>query len=289
MAKGRLYIVSTPIGNLDDITFRAVETLKKVDYIACEDTEHSLKLLNHYGIKKPLISYWSQKEKVRAEELIQKIKAGHSVAVITDAGTPGISDPGAIVIKKAIQENIDIIPVPGPSALIAALSVSGLPSDEFTFVGFLPVKQSQRKRKLLELSSEKRTIIFYEAPHRILQTLYDMLEVLGDRYITVARELTKIYEEVLRGKLSEVIEKLEQSKIAGEYVIVVEGASETPKVLDEALQEVRELMRKGKGRKEAAKIVSELYNLSKKELYEKSLKMENENSLFNKTGKNRNS
>jgi len=289
MAKGRLYIVSTPIGNLDDITFRAIETLKKVDYIACEDTEHSLKLLNHYGIKKPLISYWSQKEKVRAEELIQKIKAGHSVAVITDAGTPGISDPGAIVIKKAIQENIDIIPVPGPSALIAALSVSGLPSDEFTFVGFLPVKQSQRKRKLLELSSEKRTIIFYEAPHRILQTLYDMLEVLGDRYITVARELTKIYEEVLRGKLSEVIEKLEQSKIAGEYVIVVEGASETPKVLDEALQEVRELMRKGKGRKEAVKIVSELYNLSKKELYEKSLKMENENSLFNKTGENRNS
>uniref|UniRef100_A0A7C4AJD3 Ribosomal RNA small subunit methyltransferase I n=1 Tax=Thermodesulfovibrio aggregans TaxID=86166 RepID=A0A7C4AJD3_9BACT len=289
MAKGRLYIVSTPIGNLDDITFRAIETLKKVDYIACEDTEHSLKLLNHYGIKKPLISYWSQKEKVRAEELIQKIKAGHSVAVITDAGTPGISDPGAIVIKKAIQENIDIIPVPGPSALIAALSVSGLPSDEFTFVGFLPVKQSQRKRKLLELSSEKRTIIFYEAPHRILQTLYDMLEVVGDRYITVARELTKIYEEVLRGKLSEVIEKLEQSKIAGEYVIVVEGASETPKVLDEALQEVRELMRKGKGRKEAVKIVSELYNLSKKELYEKSLKMENENSLFNKTGENRNS
>ncbi len=283
MAKGRLYIVSTPIGNLDDITFRAVETLKKVDYIACEDTEHSLKLLNHYGIKKPLISYWSEKEKVRAEEIIQKIKAGHSVAVITDAGTPGISDPGAIVIKKAIQENIDIIPVPGPSALITALSVSGLPSDEFTFVGFLPIKQSQRKRKLLELSSEKRTIIFYEAPHRILQTLYDMLEVFGDRYVTVARELTKIYEEVLRGNFSEVIEKLEQSKIAGEYVIVVEGASEMPKALDEALQEVRELMRKGKGRKEAVKIVSELYNLSKKELYEKSLKMSNENSLFNKT------
>ncbi|MDW7972761.1 MAG: 16S rRNA (cytidine(1402)-2'-O)-methyltransferase [Thermodesulfovibrio sp.] len=272
MSKGRLYVVATPIGNLEDITLRALDTLKKVDYIACEDTEHSIKLLNYYGIKKPLISYWSEKEKVKAEEIIQKIKAGNNVALITDAGTPGISDPGAVVISRAIEEDIDIIPLPGPSALITALSVSGLNTEEFTFIGFLPVKQSHRKKKLLELSSERRTLVFYEAPHRILQTLNDMLEVFGDRKVCIARELTKIFEEVLRGKLSKIIEKLENSKIAGEYVIVVEGAEEKRGSIEEALKEVKELMKKGKGRKEAVKIVSELYNLSKKELYEESLK-----------------
>jgi len=274
MGQGRLYIVSTPIGNLDDITLRALETLKKVDFIACEDTEHSLKLLNYYGIKKSLISYWSEKEKVRAEEIINKIKSGHSVALITDAGTPGISDPGAVIIQRAIEENIEIIPVPGPTALITALSISGLSSEEFTFIGFLPVKQVQRRKKLLELSSEKRTLVFYEAPHRILQSLHDMLEVLDDRRACIARELTKMFEEVLRGRLSELIEKLENSKIAGEYVIIVEGITETPQTVDEALKEVKELMKKGKGRKEAVKIIAELYGLSKKELYEKSLKMD---------------
>ncbi|WP_028845585.1 16S rRNA (cytidine(1402)-2'-O)-methyltransferase [Thermodesulfovibrio thiophilus] len=274
MGQGRFYIVSTPIGNLDDITLRALETLKKVDFIACEDTEHSLKLLNYYGIKKSLISYWSEKEKVRAEEIINKIKSGHSVALITDAGTPGISDPGAVIIQRAIEENIEIIPVPGPTALITALSISGLSSEEFTFIGFLPVKQAQRRKKLLELSSEKRTLVFYEAPHRILQSLHDMLEVLDDRRACIARELTKMFEEVLRGRLSELIEKLENSKIAGEYVIIVEGITETPQTVDEALKEVKELMKKGKGRKEAVKIIAELYGLSKKELYEKSLKMD---------------
>ncbi len=276
MPKGRLYIVSTPIGNLEDITLRALETLKKVDYIACEDTEHSLKLLNYYGIKKPLISYWSEKEKVRAEDIIHKIKAGHNVALITDAGTPGISDPGAVVISRALEEEIEIIPVPGPTALITALSISGLNTEEFIFVGFLPVKQSQRRKKLLELSSEKRTLVFYEAPHRIIQTLDDMLEVFGNRRACVARELTKMFEEILRGSLEEILDKLEESKIAGEYVIVVEGQQEKERSFEEALKEVKELMKKGKGRKEAVKIVSELYNLSKKELYEKSLKTDNE-------------
>lgn len=274
MPQGRLYIVSTPIGNLEDITLRALDTLKKVDYIACEDTEHSMKLLNHYEIKKPLISYWSEKEKVRAEEIIQKIKSGHKVALITDAGTPGISDPGAVVIGRAIEEEIEIIPIPGPTALITALSISGLNTEEFTFIGFLPVKQSQRRKKLLELSSEQRTLVFYEAPHRILQSLYDMLEVLGDRRVCVARELTKMFEEVLRGTLSTILEKLEESKIAGEYVIVIEGSKPKEMNIEEALKEVRELMKKGKGRKEAVKIVSELYSISKKELYEQSLKMD---------------
>lgn len=272
MAKGRLYVVSTPIGNLEDITLRALETLKKVDFIACEDTEHSLKLLNHYGIKKPLISYWSEREKARAEEIIAKIKAGYNVALITDAGTPGISDPGSVVISRAIDEGIEIVAIPGPTALIAALSISGLNTEEFTFIGFLPVKQSQRRKKLLELSSEKRTLVFYEAPHRILKSLDDMLEILGDRRACLARELTKMFEEVLRGTLSEIFEKLENSKIAGEYVIVVEGAEEKAVDLEEALSEIKELMKKGKGRKEAVKIVSDLYNLSKKELYEESLK-----------------
>ncbi|MEJ5226307.1 16S rRNA (cytidine(1402)-2'-O)-methyltransferase [Thermodesulfovibrio sp.] len=272
MAYGRLYVVSTPIGNLDDITLRALDTLRKVDYIACEDTEHSLKLLNYYEIKKPLISYWSEKEKVRAEEIISKIKAGHSVAVITDSGTPGISDPGAVVIARAIEEKIDIIPIPGPTALITALSISGLNTEEFTFIGFLPVKQSQRRKKLLELSTEKRTLLFYEAPHRILQSLEDMLYVLGDRNACVARELTKMYEEIIRGRLNNIIEQLSESKIAGEYVIVIEGAQKEEKNIDEALREISELMRKGKGRKEAVRIVAELYGLSKKELYEESLK-----------------
>lgn len=272
MPQGRLYIVSTPIGNLEDITLRALDILKKVDYIACEDTEHSLKLLNYYGIKKPLISYWSEKEKVRAEEIIQKIKTGHKVALITDAGTPGISDPGAVVIKRAIEEEIEIIPVPGPSALIAALSVSGISSNEFTFIGFLPVKQAQRRKKLLELSTDRRTLVFYEAPHRVIQSLNDMLEVLGDRYVAVARELTKMHEEVIRGRLSEIIQRLESSKIAGEYVIVLEGATDITKNIEEAVKKVKELIKKGKGRKEAVKIVSELYGISKKELYEKSLK-----------------
>jgi len=274
MPRGRLYIVSTPIGNLEDITLRALDTLKKVDYIACEDTEHSLKLLNYYEIKKPLISYWSEREKVRAEEIIQKIKAGHNVALITDAGTPGISDPGAVVISRAIEEDIEIIPVPGPTALITALSISGLNTEEFTFIGFLPVKQSQRRKKLLELSSERRTLVFYEAPHRILQTLDDMIEILGDRKVCIARELTKMFEEVLRGTLSSILEKIEESKIAGEYVIVIEGSKPKEMNIEEALREVRELMKKGKGRKEAVKIVSELYNISKKELYEQSLKMD---------------
>lgn len=274
MPQGRLYIVSTPIGNLEDITLRALDTLKKVDYIACEDTEHSIKLLNHYEIKKPLISYWSEKEKVRAEEIIQKIKSGHTVALITDAGTPGISDPGAVVISRAIEEDMDIIPVPGPTALITALSISGLNTEEFTFIGFLPVKQSQRRKKLLELSSEGRTLVFYEAPHRILQALDDMLEVFGDRRACVTRELTKMFEETIRGTIEEILEKLETSKIAGEYVIVVEGLEERVGNMEEALKEVKELMKKGKGRKEAVKIIAELYSLSKKELYEKSLKTE---------------
>jgi 16S rRNA (cytidine1402-2'-O)-methyltransferase len=273
MASGKLYIVATPVGNLEDITFRALRILKEVDLIAAEDTRHSLKLLNHYGIAKPLISYWSEKEKIKAEEILEKLHSGLSVALISDAGTPGISDPGAVLIKKAIEEQIDLIPIPGPSACISALSVSGLSTEEFTFLGFLPSKVGQRQKRLSELKHETRTLCFYEAPHRLMQSLSDIREILGERRAVLAKELTKLHEEVLRGTIPEVIQALESRMIAGEYVIIVEGFHQERLSIDEALFEVNSLMKKGLGRKEAVKTVAESYGISKKELYDKSLSL----------------
>lgn len=271
--KGILYIVATPIGNLEDITLRALRILKKVDVIAAEDTRRSSKLLSHYGISKPMISYWGrgEREKVRAEEIIKKLKAGQSVALISDAGTPGISDPGEAVIKRALKEGFDVIPIPGPSALIAALSVSGLTIKGFTFTGFLPPKRMQRLKALEELSIEKRTMVFYEAPHRILDTLQDMYEVLGDRNVAVFKEITKIHEEVFRGNLKKVIGEIEGGTIAGEFVVVVEEKGREVASIDDAIREVESLIKKGRGRKEAVKMVSEYYGISKKELYDRSL------------------
>lgn len=271
MSLGHLYIVSTSIGNLEDVTLRALRVLKEADFIAAEDTRHSSKLLNHYGIRKPLISYWSQKEKVRAEEIIEKLRSGLSVALISDAGTPGISDPGAVLIKRAIDEGINVIPIPGPSAAIAALSASGLSTEEFTFIGFLPPKAAQRQKRLKELALEPRTLIFYEAPHRVLDTLSDMKEIFVGRNAVLAKEITKMYEEILRGTISEILDMLETRTIAGEYVIIVEGKSKEAVSIEEALEEIKSLTKRGKGRKEAVKIVAEQYGLSKKELYDKSL------------------
>ncbi|MBA4349045.1 MAG: 16S rRNA (cytidine(1402)-2'-O)-methyltransferase [Thermodesulfovibrio sp.] len=272
MLAGKLYIVSTPIGNLEDITLRALRVLKEVDVIAAEDTRHSIKLLNYYGISKPLISYWSEKEKVMTDEIIAKLRSGLSVALISDAGTPGISDPGAVLIKQAIEDGIQIIPVPGVSAVIAALSISGLSTEEFTFIGFLPSKTVQRQKKLQELQFVTRTLVFYEAPHRILETLSDMQEIFSERKAVLAKEITKMYEEILRGTMSEILHALKNRTIAGEYVIVVEGRSVGGITMDEALKEVKSIMKKGKGRKEAVKFVAEQYGLSKKELYDRSLK-----------------
>jgi len=273
--KGTLYIVSTPIGNLEDITLRALKVLKEVDVIAAEDTRHSRKLLTHYGISKPLISYWREKEKVKSMEILERLNSGQSVALISDAGTPGISDPGAVLIKKVLDEGISVVSVPGASALIAALSISGLSTEEFTFIGFLPAKKTQRQKVLKEMSLEPRTLVFYEAPHRILETLSDMKEIFGERRAAVVKEISKIHEEVLRGNLSEVLDMLEESTIAGEYVIVVEGRAEEKRLTtDDALSEVNALMKKGLGRKEAVKKIAEAYGLSKKELYDKSLKVE---------------
>ena len=270
--KGTLYIVSTPIGNLEDITLRALRVLKEANVIAAEDTRHSLKLLNHYSISKPLISYWGEKEKVKAEEMLRLLNSGQTVALISDAGTPGISDPGSILIRKAIEEGITVVPVPGPTAVIAALSMSGFSTDAFIFRGFLPVKESQRTKELKNLSLDPRTIVLYEAPHRIIETLEDIKETFDDRRVVVIKEITKFYEEVYRGTVSVILERLESSKIAGEYVIVLEGRPEERRnAIEDALMEIRTLMRRGLGRKEAVKRIAEEYGISKKELYDKSL------------------
>lgn len=270
--KGALYIISTPIGNLEDITLRALRVLKEVDVIAAEDTRHSLKLLVHYGISKPLISYWGEREKIKSVEIVEKLHSGRSVALISDAGTPGISDPGAVLIKKAIEEKIQVISIPGPSALIAALSLSGLPTNEFTFIGFLPSKKIRRQKVLKDLSLEPRTLIFYEAPHRVLETLEDMEKIFAERRAALAKEITKIHESVLRGSISEILGKLEKTTIAGEYIIVLEGKTAENKLITmDVLLEISSLMKKGFSRKEAVKKIAEAYGLSKKELYDKSL------------------
>ena len=270
--KGVLYIVSTPIGNLEDITLRALRVLKEVDLVAAEDTRRSLKLLNHYGISKPMISYWKAREKIRSEEIIRKLLTGQSVALISDAGTPGIADPGSVLIKKAIEEHIHIVPVPGPSAFVAALSAAGLPSEEFTFLGFLPSGGTQRRKILGDLLLEQRTLIFYEAPHRVHDTLADMKTIFGERRSAVSKEITKIHEEIMRGSISEILDEMKEKETAGEYVIVVEGRTERNKPsTDDVLSEIRLLMKKGLGRKDAVKKVAEEYCMSKKELYDQSL------------------
>lgn len=218
---GTLYLVATPIGNLEDITFRAIRILKEVDLIAAEDTRQTLKLLNHYEINKPLISYHRHNEEVKQEVLIQKLKEGQNIALVSDAGTPVISDPGEVIVKEALKENIKVIPIPGACALINALIASGLDTKEFSFYGFLSLNKKLRKEKLQEIKKENKTIILYEAPHKLTSTLKDLSEILEDRKIVVARELTKIHEEFLRGTASEILENYPEPK--GEHIILIEG------------------------------------------------------------------
>jgi 16S rRNA (cytidine1402-2'-O)-methyltransferase len=220
---GALYIVSTPIGNLDDITRRAVLILGAVDLVAAEDTRKTRILLDHLGIRTRVVSHHSYNESRRIPQLIEQLKGGLSVAVVTDAGTPGISDPAFGVVRRAVEEGIKVFPVPGASALLAALVVSGLPTDRFVFEGFLPLKKG-RRRVLERLRGEERTIVLYESPHRIIRTLNDVHQVLGDRHAVIARELTKKFEEVVRGTLSEALQAIQQKTPRGEYVVLVEGA-----------------------------------------------------------------
>jgi 16S rRNA (cytidine1402-2'-O)-methyltransferase len=221
--EGRLYLVSTPIGNLEDITLRAIKVLRSVDLIAAEDTRRARRLLARYRVKAPLTSFFEHNEPGKKEALIKRLVQGQAIAVISDAGTPGVSDPGFRLIRQAIEEGIEVIPIPGPSAHVAALVVSGLPTDSFHFFGFLPPKGAKRKKRLEEIKELRGTIILYEAPHRLLRTLHDIQDCCGDRQICVAREMTKTYEEVIRGEITEVLEGLGGKKIRGEITLVVAG------------------------------------------------------------------
>jgi 16S rRNA (cytidine1402-2'-O)-methyltransferase len=221
---GTLYLVATPIGNLEDITHRALKVLSSVDLIAAEDTRKTKILLDHYLINKPMVSYFSYNERHRTPQLIGKLQEGQSIALVSDAGTPGISDPAYHIVQSCLAAGISIIPIPGPSAFVSALVVSGLPTDRFVFEGFLPIKKG-RKTKLAGLSSEPRTIVLFESPHRILKTLEEIRTVFGERHVVVARELTKKFEEIVRGPVSTVLEELRRKQTRGEYVLVVEGHS----------------------------------------------------------------
>ncbi|MCP4705093.1 MAG: 16S rRNA (cytidine(1402)-2'-O)-methyltransferase [candidate division Zixibacteria bacterium] len=221
--KGVLYLVPTPIGNLRDITQRALEVLRSSELIACEDTRLSGRLLSHFEIKKPLISYHDFNEEKQVPKLLEVILSGGDVSVITDAGSPGLSDPAYRIIRAAIDKNITISPLPGPNALIPALTGSGLPLDRFFFEGFLPNKSASRKNRLDKLKEMKHTLIFYESPHRIVKTVTDALDVLGDRPACIAREISKVYEEYIRGTLSEILEKISSKKMRGEIVLIIEG------------------------------------------------------------------
>lgn len=217
-----LYIVATPIGNLSDITLRALGVLKSVDLIACEDTRQTIKLLNHYQIKKPLASYYEHNKLSKGEYLISLLKEGKNIALVSDSGTPTISDPGFHIVQLALENNIAVSPIPGPCALIAGLSIAGIPADRFIFEGFLPIKPGARKRKLLELSNLKKTIVLYESPYRFLRLLAEIKEVCGEIKLTVIREVTKKFEEIKSGSISSLVEYFSETKIRGEFVVVID-------------------------------------------------------------------
>ena len=265
---GRLYVVSTPIGNLEDITYRAVRILKEVAWVACEDTRTTGHLLMHYGIRTRTVSYHEHNEAARAAELVALLIAGESGAIVSDAGTPLLSDPGFRLVRAAVEAGVAVEALPGPSAVLAALVVSGLPTDQFHFGGFLPHKQGQRTRLLESLADEQATLVFYEAPHRILEALDDVAAVLGSREVVVARELTKLHEEVLRGKAAEIRAALGgRDSVRGEFVVMIakaEGPIEDDTPIEEA---VEILVRAGVGRMDAMKTVARQRGLSKREVY----------------------
>lgn len=269
---GTLYLVATPIGNLEDITLRAIRILNEVDLIAAEDTRHTLKLLNHLNISKPLISYYKQTEINKSKYIIDQLKQGKNIALVSDAGTPVISDPGETVAKLAIENNINVCPIPGPCALITALISSGISAASFSYFGFLPANKKDKVNNLKIIKDYETTCILYEAPHKLISTLELMLKILGDRKIVLCRELTKIHEEFIRGKISEVIEKIQEPK--GEFVIVVEGNSS--KKEDElallnkmSLEEHYSYYEKqGLAKKDIIKRIAKDKNVNKNEIYQ---------------------
>jgi len=267
---GKLYICATPIGNLKDITLRALEVLKEVDVIAAEDTRNTIKLLNHYDIHKRLISYHEHNEVTASEEIIGMLLEGKNVALVSDAGMPAISDPGEIVVEKCIENGIRIEVLPGPSAFTAALALSGLDTRRFCFEGFLPRKKKERDEILEELKHEVRTIIIYESPRRVMGTLRDIKDALGERNVSVSREITKVYEETFRGTISEAIKYFEEKGTRGEFVIVVEGAEKEKPLLgiDFARGLARRYMDQGMKKMDAIKLAAKEAGVTKREVYD---------------------
>ena len=267
---GTLYIVATPIGNLEDITLRAINVLKNVDLIAAEDTRHTLKLLNHLEISKPLISYHRHNEDIKTDVLLKELKQGKQIALVSDAGTPGICDPGEEVIKKCIEEGIQIVPIPGACAMVNALICSGLDTKEFLFMGFLPLNKKNRREKLEEIKNETKTIILYEAPHKLEATLKDLKDIIEDRKIVLARELTKIHEEYIRENIDVLIEKAKDIK--GEIVLIIEGAKkkEDNHLMELSLEEHYAYYEKqGLSKKDIIKQIAKDRNVNKNEIYQK--------------------
>ena len=268
---GRLFVVGTPIGNLEDITLRAIRTLKEVDLIACEDTRHTQNLLNRYSIKTKTISYHQHNEMTRAPEMIIEMEAGSQVALVSDAGMPGISDPGFRLVHLAIRHQIPVIPIPGASAFVAALAASGLAVEGFRFVGFLPSKKLARQNNLRDLEIENKTLVFYESPNRVIEMLEDVLEILGDRQVVVAREVTKVHEEFVRGSVSEALEKLKVKPVRGENTILVGPPISSLKPLSSAQSIRAELGRvmteEGLDERDALKVVARRLGISKSEAY----------------------
>jgi 16S rRNA (cytidine1402-2'-O)-methyltransferase len=275
VTQGILYVVATPIGNLEDITLRAARILKEVDLIAAEDTRHTKKLLAHLGIATPTMSYYKEKERERATLIINKLMNGLNVALVSDAGTPAISDPGAILVHEAVSSGIRVEPVPGPSSLTAALSVAGLRENSFIFLGFAPSRRKQRLDLLESLHTEKRPLVFFEAPHRLPSFLKDCLAILGDREIFWCRELTKLHEEQLRGTIGDILVRLENKKSKGESVVIIPGADAPPGFSD---SETRALLTayKKKGDislKDAVQTIAQLHNLSRSAVYRLALEI----------------
>lgn len=277
--KGTLYLVGTPIGNLDDMTYRAVEVLSKVDLIAAEDTRNSMRLLSHFNIKKPLVSYHEHNRASRGTQLIEKLKEGQSIALITDAGMPAVSDPGEDLVRLCHEQGVPVSPIPGACAAVCAVASSGLDSKKFLFWGFLPVPSAERKESLRRLKEEHHTVIVYEAPHKLRGTLDDLLNTLGDRKLTICRELTKRYEEIRPTTLAQAVEYYQTCEPRGEFALVLEGAEEqVESVWDEAraLELLRSLMQEGCTGKEAVKRAMAVTGMKKNELYELSLQCKEE-------------
>lgn len=276
MTTATLYIIATPIGNLEDISYRAVRILGEVDLIAAEDTRHSLKLLNHFGISKPLTSYFDHNQQFKGERILNALRRGKSVALISDAGTPCISDPGYLLVRDAVAEHIPVIPVPGACAAVTALSASGLPTDTFTFAGFPPARQGKRRTFLSGMNDLPGTLVLYEAPHRLVDTLSDIREVLGERQVIVARELTKIFEECIRGSVSEVIAAVSQDIVRGEVVILIAAGESMPQETEPLEQVLSRLMADGTlSIKDMAKQAAVISGVSRSEAYAEALKLRN--------------